>query len=521
MRDVGWRLCGLAWLLWLVASAYGDLSEPLLSDLRVLCSHDAGTGYLRESGYLKGTSPLYKWARTQDSPFKKQLECGARAFDIRAALTQSSSSSFSSGGNEERLQMHHGQVAIDFLLKEAVLEIVDWLGQEGNDEELVFLYVAECSHKGCDAAVAQMSSELGVPLFDDCMEIANMTVKEARERTRLPSGGHLMILKGCVKEHWDSEVECYGATAPLTEMMGQSTGLTGLQTANGRAADRKNIDEVLGQLDDVPHQGGWSRGSGKRNSWMVDFLRKKANEARQSRLLKSVVRLGKGLYHEASQVLMTAGNTLSSHWAWVSNQLWGRGRSLSSSSAPSEGSSEVEKRGGGEGGGNSSSSPSPGEETSEFSECYGERKGMSFSRLENYARKTIMSEAAGARERRRFNSPVGGGLWMLQGHWQYSAESIIIGTLHDSSVLEDQRRSSVNAWVSERVEEWDEMIRRESGGARGGLNWVELDDVCRDGGKVREALHRAEMSAKRAAVSLEGVRERDEGGDDTMWNQVA
>eukprot|EP01034_Spumella_vulgaris_P031263 gene31264-38629_t len=35
-------------------------------------------------------------------------------------------------------------------------------------------------------------------------------------------------------------------------------------------------------------------------------------------------------------------------------------------------------------------------------------------------------------------------LWMTQAHWQSSAESIVIGTLHRSSILEDEARSGVN-----------------------------------------------------------------------------
>jgi hypothetical protein len=41
-----------------------------------------------------------------------------------------------------------------------------------------------------------------------------------------------------------------------------------------------------------------------------------------------------------------------------------------------------------------------------------------------------------------------GKLWMAQAHWQYSAESIAEGVLHESSILMDEARSSVNMLVS-------------------------------------------------------------------------
>lgn len=63
---------------------------------------------------------------------------------------------------------------------------------------------------------------------------------------------------------------------------------------------------------------------------------------------------------------------------------------------------------------------------------------------------------------------------MSQAHWQYSAESVIIGTLKGSSILQDQRKSEVNKAIAERIEM----------GNYWGVNLIELGmlrlstDVC-------------------------------------------
>ena len=63
-------------------------------------------------------------------------------------------------------------------------------------------------------------------------------------------------------------------------------------------------------------------------------------------------------------------------------------------------------------------------------------------------------------------------LWMVQTHWQTSAASITLGTLHLSSILKDEASSRVNDWVSRSI--LNSSFDR--------LNIVEVDHVC-DGGK--------------------------------------
>jgi len=54
-----------------------------------------------------------------------------------------------------------------------------------------------------------------------------------------------------------------------------------------------------------------------------------------------------------------------------------------------------------------------------------------------------------------------------QAHWQSSAESIVLGTLHHSSVLLDESRSGANAWITQRIK----------GGALPYLNVLEVNFI--------------------------------------------
>jgi hypothetical protein len=69
-------------------------------------------------------------------------------------------------------------------------------------------------------------------------------------------------------------------------------------------------------------------------------------------------------------------------------------------------------------------------------------------------------------------------LWMNQAHWQSDAASVVLGTLHNSSLLEDESRSGLNVWV-------EQAIR---GGQLKFVNIVELDNVCDNGANILSAL---------------------------------
>jgi hypothetical protein len=71
-------------------------------------------------------------------------------------------------------------------------------------------------------------------------------------------------------------------------------------------------------------------------------------------------------------------------------------------------------------------------------------------------------------------------LWMAQAHWQSSAASVVFGTLHNSSLLLDESRGGVNAWVEETII---------AGGFKY-LNLLELDNVCDNGNNILDTLRK-------------------------------
>jgi hypothetical protein len=63
-------------------------------------------------------------------------------------------------------------------------------------------------------------------------------------------------------------------------------------------------------------------------------------------------------------------------------------------------------------------------------------------------------------------------------HWQSDAESVVVGTLHRSSLLLDESRSGMNAWVIAKLQE---SVNANGTQYFKNVNLVEVDNVC-DGG---------------------------------------
>ena len=58
----------------------------------------------------------------------------------------------------------------------------------------------------------------------------------------------------------------------------------------------------------------------------------------------------------------------------------------------------------------------------------------------------------------------------MQAHWQYDAAAIVAGTIRGSSIIQDQRRSRLNARLVEALRTG--VLQNAS------LNLLEVDDVC-------------------------------------------
>ena len=75
-------------------------------------------------------------------------------------------------------------------------------------------------------------------------------------------------------------------------------------------------------------------------------------------------------------------------------------------------------------------------------------------------------------------------LWMAQAHWQSTAGSVTLGTLHKSSLVEDEKRSQINAFI-------EQQIRK---GSYPSLNFLELDEVCDRGIEIYQAIQEYYLS---------------------------
>ena len=83
--------------------------------------------------------------------------------------------------------------------------------------------------------------------------------------------------------------------------------------------------------------------------------------------------------------------------------------------------------------------------------------------------------------------PADGRLYSHQALWQETDASVAIGVLHGSSLLEDERRSGLNALLSERVADGSFDARR--------ANLVEVNNVCDGGAALLAALRAVKRSS--------------------------
>jgi hypothetical protein len=74
--------------------------------------------------------------------------------------------------------------------------------------------------------------------------------------------------------------------------------------------------------------------------------------------------------------------------------------------------------------------------------------------------------------------------WMIQGHWQSTAGSITLGTLHKSNIIEDEKRSKVNTMIESNI----------LAGKYPYMNYMELDEVCDNGLQVLNAMKQVYLS---------------------------
>lgn len=77
-----------------------------------------------------------------------------------------------------------------------------------------------------------------------------------------------------------------------------------------------------------------------------------------------------------------------------------------------------------------------------------------------------------------------GTIWGFGANWQSSAESVVFGTLHNSSLVLDEERSNMNAFTAQAIRDGKFQY----------LNMVGVDNVCHNGEDIFQALQ--EYNAK-------------------------
>lgn len=198
----------------------------------MLMTHDAATGYAKD-GTCKTSVPVNNFAVTQPSGgFTKQLECGARAFDLRPYVK-----------HDGKVVMHHGDVVFDTDIKVAMGDIMKW--SESHPNTIVFLNVGTtCGGDNEEAKKKCWSTGAGSP--DSIIEgagakyrsdasLKTLTVGEVLTHAKWKSGGAVIYTwAASVESNWVESIQCYGRARRLDQ-----NDLNGTDMAN--APDRELI----------------------------------------------------------------------------------------------------------------------------------------------------------------------------------------------------------------------------------------------------------------------------------------
>jgi len=192
------------------------LNDMLMSDVSMVMTHDAATGYMEIPWYVKlspiswaAMNELHAWTKTQTGGFAQQLDCGARAFDLRPSMKHPKS-------GKGPLVFCHGDVIVDKTVESAIDEIAEWMHNH-NNEEVVLLHWSGCKGKNCEANLEQVLSAAavkynapGLSLHRECKDLAAMTVRQTKEAFRSSTfGGTVLSYKDCVRENYREEIACY------------------------------------------------------------------------------------------------------------------------------------------------------------------------------------------------------------------------------------------------------------------------------------------------------------------------
>lgn len=161
----------------------------------MIMTHDSATSYYGANTCTL-THALNDYVMCQQpGTFTNQLNCGARAFDLRAKVSGSS------------LIAHHGAVSIKHAISDILTEVTQWAGQ--NPTELVLVYGSHCDGTNCEQMFKDALSSAQIPLIEKS-DVAGLTLGTALTHGHLPKGGSVLAVYENVEENYQPNITCYG-----------------------------------------------------------------------------------------------------------------------------------------------------------------------------------------------------------------------------------------------------------------------------------------------------------------------
>eukprot|EP00406_Dinophysis_acuminata_P069957 CAMPEP_0179269416 /NCGR_PEP_ID=MMETSP0797-20121207/30946_1 /TAXON_ID=47934 /ORGANISM="Dinophysis acuminata, Strain DAEP01" /LENGTH=446 /DNA_ID=CAMNT_0020977731 /DNA_START=88 /DNA_END=1428 /DNA_ORIENTATION=- len=203
-----------------------------LNQWPMIYAHDAGTGYFKDDVCKGLASVTNNWAVNQQrGGFKAQLECGARAFDVRPYV---------SGG---KLIFHHGDVHFNHDFSAAMRDITEWL--KGEPDEFVLLYINDCGGGGdCSKKSIDAVRAAGIQVLHH-NSLASMTLGSAKEKGRLSGGGSALAFVDGIETNYDASIQCYRGGHDCTDGADGHARMKSMyayldRTLNGARSNRDN-----------------------------------------------------------------------------------------------------------------------------------------------------------------------------------------------------------------------------------------------------------------------------------------
>ena len=207
---------------WSATMATIPISQTL-RDLKMLSSHDAGTGYFAGATSFREGAMV-----TQMTDLVTQANCGVRAFDFRIGAIKNTKEN-----NKETVLFHHGGFFVDTEGSEVTLalaSLVKWANS--HPSELLVLMLKSCrtceecdptsipacdnENNGChtygDKGAMQQTrlmkpfKENGIQIHPD-INCNGESMANIMKKSKVPGGGHILVTpQGCFDDNWASPI---------------------------------------------------------------------------------------------------------------------------------------------------------------------------------------------------------------------------------------------------------------------------------------------------------------------------